>query len=179
MPFDKHQQIIKNLFCYVIRHYGNDGLSVLIYRQPANDRVVVICGDWCGNNLDLSVESPLASIANQFIHDHITTFITLMHTIKLTQAQLFFGIMDNELVLTDIQTSINKLAGPGMVRDIFGKIFRIQEVLKVEILDDRAMEHIKDGSGSYSGDLIIKPSRFRMYEESVNSFRPMYVEVIR
>lgn len=164
----------------MIRHYGNDGLSVLVYRQPTKDQVVVICGDWKGNNLDITYDSPLSNIANKFLQESVATFIGTMRLIKLDQAQFFFGVIDDELVLVDIQVSRNKLTGPGMVRDIFGKIFKTQEILKVEVLDDRAIEGIRDGAGTYAGDLIIKPSRFRMYhDEKINSFAPMYVEVVR
>lgn len=180
LQFDKTEDNIRNLFCYIIRHYGNDGLSVLIYRQPVKDQVVVICGDWNGNNLDITTDSALSKVANKFISDHVATFISTMRLIKLDQAQFFFAIVNDELVLVDIQSAINKLTGPGMVRDIFGKIFTTQEILKIEVLDDRALEYIRNGSGSYGGDLIIKPSRFRMYHDANdNSYVPMYVEVTR
>lgn len=180
LSFEQLQKVVHNLFCYVIRHYGDDGLSVLIYRQPIKDQVVILCGDWKGNNLDITDGSPLAAIANKFLQDSVVTFVNTMRLIRLDQLQLFFAVVDNELTLVDIQVSLNKFTSPGMVRDIFGKIFRTQDVLKIETLDDRAIEYIKDGAGSYSGDLIIKPSRFRMYhDEKNNSFAPMYVEVMR
>lgn len=180
LPFDNLQNVVKNLFCYVIRHYGNDGLSVLIYRQPEKDQVVVICGDWRGNHLDLSDNSPLSGSINNFLSKSLIELITIMKLIKIEQVQFFFAIVDGEFILVDIQSSLNKLLGPGMVRDVFGKVLKTQEVLKIEILDDRAIECIRDGSGNYGGDLIIKPSKFRMYHnEKDNSFIPMYVEVVR
>jgi hypothetical protein len=179
-PFDKLEEAIKNIFCYIIRHYGNNGLSVLIYRQLKSDQVVVLCGDWLGNNIDLVQDSDLSKMANKFIQDHVVNYIATMRLIKIEQAQFFFAIVDDELVLVDIQTSLNKLSGPGMVRDIFGKIIKTQEVCKIEILDERSMQGIKDGIGSYSGNLIIKPTRFRMYHEAdKNIYNPMYVEVLR
>ena len=67
-----------------------------------------------------------------------------------------------------------------MVRDIFGMKFATQEVIKVETIDERAYECMMDGSGSYAGDLIVKPSRFRHYHEMAsNTYTPMYVEVLR
>lgn len=180
LQFDKLENNVRNLFCYVVRHYGNNGLSVLIYRQPIKDQVVVICGDWNGNNLDITDGSDLSKIADKFIKESVATFIGTMRLIKVDQAQFFFAIVDEQLVLVDIQVAINKLTGPGMVRDIFGKIFPTQEILKIEVIDDRAIEYIRNGSGCYSGDLIIKPSRFRMYHDAnANSFAPMYVEVVR
>jgi len=178
--FDELELTLKNIFCYIVKHYGNNGLSVLIYRQLKTDQVVVLCGDWLGNSIDLVQESELAKVANKFIQEHIVNYIGTMRLIKIDQAQFFFAIVDDELVLVDIQTSLNKLSGPGMVRDIFGKIIKTQEVCKIEVLDERSIQGIRDGIGSYSGNLIIKPTRFRMYHEAEqNTYSPMYVEVIR
>lgn len=153
---------------------------MLIYRQRDKDQVVVICGDWAGNNIDLTDDSELAKIAIKFNDLHLHLFLSTMRLIKLDQMQLFFSIADGELVLVDIQTAINKLSGPGMVRDVFGNRFPTQEVKKIELLDERAMEYLADGSGSYAGDLIIKPSRFRLYHDvNADTYRPLYVEVRR
>lgn len=180
LEYDNVKLSLKSLFCYVIRYYGEKGLSVLIYRQPAKDQVVVICGDWFGNNIDMTDGSELANIANTFVSESVSKFIATMRLIKIDQVQLFFAIQDKELILVDIQTAMNKLTGPGMVRDVFGKITLTQEIIKIEVIDDRVMECIADGSGNYGGDLIIKPSRFRMYHNSLNnSYTPMYVEVKR
>ena len=179
IPIDNIESV-HHVFSYIIRHYGTDGLSVLIYRQPIKDQVVVICGDWNGNNIDMTNDSKLAHIANIFIQNSVAMFIITMKLIKLDQIQLFFAIVNDELILVDIQTAINKLSGPGMVRDIFGKTFKTQEVIKIEVLDDRAMEYIKNGAGNYAGDLILKPSRFRMFNNPItNDFSPLYIEVVR
>jgi hypothetical protein len=180
LSFTSHSNHVKDLFCYVIGHYGNNGLSVLIYRQPQKDQVVVICGDWKGNNIDLTDDSNIAKIANRFNEKNLAFFLSTMRLIKLDQMQLFFSIVDGELILVDIQTAINKLSGPGMVRDVFGKTFPTQEVRKIELLDERAMQYLTDGGGSYAGDLIIKPSRFRLYHDvTPNIYRPLYIEVRR
>ena len=171
---------VKDIFCYIIRHYGTDGLSVLIYRQPKNDQVVVMCGDWHGNKIDLIGDNkPTISIlANEFITTHVLKFYEVMRLIKIDQAQFFFAVVDDSLLLVDVQISLNKLSSPGMVNDVFGRIFPIQEVLKTEIIDERAIEHILKGSGSYEGDLIFKPSRFRMYENA-GQYQPLYAELTR
>jgi len=179
LPFDSAP--IKDIFCYVIRHYGNAGLSALIYRQPQKDQVVIICGDWLGNKIDIVSDKPttLVTHANELVKDRIMVLYETMRLIKLDQAQFFFAIVDGELILVDIQVGINKFASPGMLRDVFSKVFPTQEVQKIEILDDRAMEYIEYGSGSYSGDLILKPSRFRMHSVTPDNFVPLYVEVKR
>jgi hypothetical protein len=83
------------------------------------------------------------------------------------------------LLLVDVQVSLNKMAGPGMLRDVFGKIYPTQEVLKIESLDDRAIEYIEKGTGNYEGELIIKPSKFSVFSPNTELLVPLYVEVKR
>jgi len=172
---------LKNRLCYVIRHYGAEGLSLLIYRVPKDDQIVTLFGDWNGNNIDINSETRLGHIAKQFINNHLLKYMQMMHSIRVEQAQLFFAIDSmHQPYLVDMQVSLNKLASPGMIRDVFGASFETQEVLKVELIDDRAVEYITKGSGSYEGDLIIKPSIFRMYhDEQSNEFMPLYVAIRR
>jgi hypothetical protein len=175
---------VRNIFSYIIKHYGNDGLSVLLYRQKKLGQVVVLFGDWRGNKIDITGEDRLCKLAMDFTHKDLPAFVKTLELIRLEQAQFFFAVDDDGLILVDMQVSLNKMAGPGMIRDIFGKVYRTQEAIKIEIIDERAAEAIIDGKGSYSGDLIIKPTRFRLYHESQidtphNTFRPLYVEVRR
>ena len=185
LPFDTTAPSIKNIFCYIVRHYGNNGLSVLVYRQPELDQVVTIFGDWNGNSIDLvgkSSSNRLTTLALQFAqsNDGLPTFLKTMQLTRIEQAQFFFGIDEMDLVLVDMQVAFNKFASPGMVRDIFGNIYKTQEVLKMEFIDDRAIEFINKGTGSYEGDLIFKPSKFKMYHDAAeNTFQPLYVEMRR
>lgn len=170
---------VNNVFCYIIKHYGNNGLSVLVYRQPEKDQIIVLYGDWNGNNIDLTIDNELSKMALEFCDSKLQNILYLMKIIRVEQAQFFFAISDG-LILVDVQTAYNKMASPGMIRDIFSKMFDVQEVIKTEVIDDRAIDAIIKGTGSYSGDIIIKPTRFRLYHNpDTNSFHPMYVEVKR
>lgn len=181
IPFAKAPEL-SDLLCYVIRHYGSSGISVLVTRRPTRTDVDlnVVFGDWAGNKIDLAGGSSLAQTALRFAETHLVKFVEVMKLTQILQAQYFLAFAeDQELVLVDMQTAINKLSGPGMVRDIFGNIMRTQDVLKVEPLDERAQDAIKAGTGSYAGDLIIKPSRFRIVARDPQGMRPLYVEVRR
>jgi hypothetical protein len=147
----------------------------------AEDQVVAICGDWKGNNIDIiNSEEQLAVLGLKFMQNDLTKFLETMRLIGIEQVQFFFAIDDDELVLVDMQVAYNKFASPGMVRDIFGRIYRTQDIIKTEIIDERAVEAIKRGAGSYEGNIILKPTRFRMYHEAIdNSFQPLYVEIER
>lgn len=173
---EKFVKNLKGITCNIIRHYGAEGLSVLIYRRPSDDSVIVVCGDWAGNAIDLIIKSPLSIAANEFISEQLPIFIKTMNIIKLEQCQLF--LTTDPLMLVDIQVAIDKLASPGMVRDLFGKIIATQEILKVEQLTDNSVAAILAGTGSYANDIIIKPSKFRL-ENFNNSYIPFYVEVRR
>lgn len=171
---------VKDIFCYVLEHYGNEGLSVLVYRRPQDDQVVTICGDWHGNSLDLYADNDLSKIGLEFVQKSLHLLVNTMALVKIEQAQYYFAIKDGGLILVDMQTSLNKFVSPGMIRDIFGKLFDVQKSLKTAIIDEAAIDAIERGTGSYEGDLIIKPSRFRMYHDSdENSYQPLYLEVKR
>lgn len=174
--------LIKNRLCYIIRHYGTHGLSVLIARTPKEDKVAVLCGDWNGNNIDLvgDDKDPMVQAAIVFIQQDLKLFLHAMKLIKVDQAQFFLALdKEGHLTLVDMQVTANKLAGPGFIKDFFGKIYRTQEVLKVEAMDDRAVEYLEKGTGSYEGDLIIKTSKFSTFHSDAASDMPMYTEIKR
>lgn len=176
LAIDQYVDVIKNMFCYVIKHYGSTGRSILIYRQPNNNQVVVQIADWDGNVL----EYDNALDISKFLQSMLSKLVSLMKVLKIDKALFYFAGEGTDYRLVDVLTAQNKMSGPGMIRDIFSKILPTQEVIKVESLDERAIESMLAGCGSYEGDLIIKPSRFRTYHNAVdNTDRPLYVEVKR
>jgi len=181
LSFDDTESI-NDIFSYVINHYGDNGLSVLIYRIPSEDDVYIMCGDWRGNKIDLIAENsdhPYFDAAADFLENHAASFLHTMRLVQIEQAQFYFTVKD-ELMLVDMQVSLNKFVSPGMIKDVFGKIVKTQEIVKTEIIDSRAIEFINKGTGSYEGDLIIKPSRFRMHHnQTTGVYVPLYVEVKR
>jgi hypothetical protein len=166
---------LKNVLCYVIRQYSDDGLSVLISKQ--SDDIAVLFGDWHGNLYDIREDKPSTKICKTFMDEYLNNIYTLMKYIRVDMLQMFIDTT-NDFKLVDIQLSLNKYTGPGMLRDVFNSIINTQEVLAIEPLDDRALEAIKHGTGTYEGDLILKPSKFRLYEDG-GSYFPHYVSVKR
>jgi hypothetical protein len=180
IPSFEPNSALKDIFCYIIEHYGNNGISVLVYRQKDRDQVVTIFGDWDGNNIDIidSENNEISKLCMDFSKTDLVKIIETMRLINIEQSQFFFGIDEQGLILCDIQVSINKMVGPGMIKDIFGKVLRTQRVIKTEILDERSVDAIMKGNGSYQGNLIIKPSRFRLNHIS-GGYVPLYAEVVR
>lgn len=179
LPFDPNQ--LKYMPFYIIRHYGRRGFSMIIQRPAKSDQVIVLIGDWDGNNIDLLDNKYEHDIINNFVRKHVSFFVNTMIRLGHRQAQFYFAIDETDTpILVDIQISMDKMVGPGMIKDLFSNTFPTQQILKFEILDDRALECITDGVGSYSGDIILKPSRFKFYTDpKTNTHHPMYIEVIR
>ncbi len=179
LPFET-TPAINDVYCYVLEHYGTKGISVLVYRQPEMDQVTVLCGDWEGEAFDLTESTELTELSLGFLRDSSEKLINFMHTIKLQQAQYFFAITDAGLILADVQIAINKLVGPGMVDEVFGKILPTPKIRKIELLDARAREALLTGTGSYVGDLILKPNKYQdFHDQPSNTYQPLYAEVRR
>ena len=179
---EEHLPAIKDVLVYVIRPYLEEGISVLISKDDKSDNTMILFADWHGNKLDLLDKSnKLVNMADTFLAQNVQVLINFMKMIKIKQAQYFFsGDKYEDLTLVDMQTSLNKMCGPGMIRDLFSKILRTQEVIKVEPIDDRALEAIKVGNGAYEGNIILKPSRFRHYHDVKNNdYTPMYIKISR
>lgn len=179
MPFGDVPEV-RGLLCYVIRHYGSTGLGVLISRKPgAGDiDVSVTYSDWAGDPIDIGGSTQAALSARYFQEHSLRTVLETMRLAGIPSACLYLAIGQDDLVLTDIKTGPGKLTGPGMVRDVFGRTMTTQEVVKIEHIDDDAAGAIERGFGSYAGDVIIKPSRFRTVERQHGTV-PLYAEVRR
>jgi hypothetical protein len=176
--FESEGQLIKNLLCYVIEHYDYDGISLLVYRIPNNNDIYVVCGDWNGNAVDLTAQTEQSSLANLLIEQKLVDILSIMRYAKIDQAQYFFNYVENKFVLVDMQVALNKFAGPGMLRDVFGRTFDIPKIKHIGVIDDVTFDAVTHGSGTYSGDVIIKPSKFRLHETE-SGYVPLYVELKR
>lgn len=168
-------QEIFNIYSYLLEPYPLEGISLVIYRVPKDDKLYIIVGDWNQKQIDLKSKDPKAPLALQVVNQFGTLLAQTMALIKLDQAQFFISTNGKSLpLLCDIQTSINKYLGPGMIRDLFGKVLPVPTVRKLEVVDRRVMDAIKAKTGSYSDHLFIKPSVFRMVGRN-GTMTPLYV----
>lgn len=172
---------INGVLCYVIKHYGTDGIAVSINRQKADGDIDISMAfsDWRGNKIDISDKTQQSLAVSYFYDKYLKIFIDAMRIINMQFAQYYMVVGNDDLILTDIRLGQYKLTGPGMVRDIFNKLIRTQEVIKIELIDDKALTAIERGFGSYAGNLILKPSKFRTVERPELGTCPLYVEVRR
>lgn len=176
---------VKGLLCYIMKHYGDVGINVMIERKKAGDDVEVMIrmGDWSGEGVDLHAKSALASYGLLFMDRYAAKFVEIMKLTGIPMAQFYLTPIANDdgnfidLRLVDLRFGPNKFSGPGMVRDIFGASIPTPEVIKIAGLDDDIWDMIDRGLGSYAGNIIIKPSRFRTVERDTTL--PLYVEICR
>jgi len=176
IPIDEFMGI-QGMFCYIIEHYGNSGLALLIQRTGTN--VAMSIGDWDGNviapddakhPMHIKVNACLNSVA-------IMAYQVLKH-IVVDQAIFYFATINDRFVLVDVRLSLNKFIGPGMLQDVFGKVLETQKIICVEILNSTIMDSIMVGRDQFAPSVILKPSRFRFATVGTDPV-PLYVEVLR
>lgn len=158
--FDRCQELLGK-FCYFIKDYA-PGYSILIKRQSGEAGIIL--GDWKGNKYDhkCPVTVHIASLGL------IEKFHKIMEAIGLQQGQLFFSSDDR---VVDLQIAINKMAGPGMLRDLFATTFSIQDTVKIEVATPQLIAELKK-----QGRFIVKPSRFRFIQRD-QIILPLYARI--
>lgn len=172
---------INDKFVYVIKAYQLCGITVLIYMKDGN--VFIRSGDFDGKIINPTNSNVILSdLVRKFINNYSGKIINLMSAVNISQA-IYYIINDNGVLrLVDLRTSINKFAGPGMVRDLYSKIIDTQEIIKTVRLTPDIIQAIKNGSGNFAGDLILKSSAFKTVTRGKSpnlKMLPMYALVKR
>ena len=167
-----------NITAYVIKEYPLNGIAVLVYREK--DDVILRIGDWNGNLIDVKNDS--TDMTKDFLNKYSIELIKMMKYIGLEKALFYLTLCHNELMLVDVRIDQNKFTGPGMLRDLFSKIIKTQEVTKIVQVDNTVLEAIKEGKGNYSGNLILKSSAFTTIDRKIDGKMiqyPLYAKVSR
>jgi hypothetical protein len=144
---------------YIVKAYPLSGLAVMMTYDKPN--LSIKFGDWDGKAIDIVKPTELADrLVADFMKNHANNFLGLMTSARIKQA-IFYLSDDNGLRLVDMRTALDKLVGPGMLRDLLSKVITTQEVVSTIGMTPETMAAIKRGEGSLSGDLIVKPSVFK------------------
>ena len=146
------------VYCYIVEDYKS-GVAVVIKIDGTN--IGVVAGDWDGNRLP-----PEGVVADVMSHQ-VPKLVSVMMLVKLKQAEFFF---DSNNKLVDVQLSLNKFIGPGMLRDLFGKNMSTQKVLRQDSLTQQKIETFPKGK------YIAKASRSRTYM-SGDKMLPLYARI--
>lgn len=152
-----------NVFCYIIAGY-DPGNSILIRREGGE--VGISIGDWHGNRMDKAAQPILEQMGLKLIE--------VMRLIRIPQAQFYFSA-DNKLV--DVQISINKFLGPGMLRDLFGKLVQVQTIIEMANMTPEKVVDIKAKPDVYGKRVTIKPNRYR-YIDKDGKITPLYAIIV-
>ena len=138
------EQIIafNNMYCYVVEPYEQKGIALYIgFRE---DKIFIRFADWKSNEIDVRTDKSVADLLPK-----IPNVATLMKSAHINDICLYFS----GGLLVDAMLAANKFMGPGMLRDVFGKMFKTQIVREVAVMDKAKVENSKG--------CILKPSRFR------------------
>lgn len=176
----KDIQKLEHIYCYIQECPANVDLTMLIYRDIVNQDVITIFADRRGIPIELTTDrSVIADAARKFIKEKLADFVKLMSIIRIQQAQYHFWVKDEEVVLVDVRTAINKCVSPGMIEEVYGKIIKTLRTKNIMVLEPSTIDAIIQGGGQFESDLLIRPSRFRAVDESLEHFKPLYVEIRR
>ena len=168
---------IKGQFVYIIEDYPDQGLAVMIKRDEGTVHLGI--GDWEGATIDFEKAThPLYPAAHLFATEHAPEFIEMMRLLAIQQMMVYIAVEEDDWQLTDLRVSLDKFYGPGMVRDLFGKIFPTQVVRKIVSLNEDTIAALEEGKGSYQGDLILKCSKFKTISRE-KRLLPLYARVSR
>jgi hypothetical protein len=176
IPHLKDTRELHGQFVYLVEAYPESGLAVVF--QKEGDQVSVRMGDFTGKVIDPKKPGPNKKIVQEFVTGIMNNLTATLMIVGVDQAVMYFSDDKDGLRLVDFRLSINKFTGPGFVKDIFCKQMRVHEIVEIVQLDDELLQKILDGSGKYSGEYVVKPSRFKFMERG-DQVIPMYAKVLR
>lgn len=165
LDWSKHP-ILLGSECVVVPYFAT-GISVLVARKEQEIRVRM--GDFSGSVWDL--ENMTGSLPRQLLLDDGRKLVGFVCTLGLQQAQYYFGLDKQGLMLTDFRVSLNKFASPGMLSDLFRKAFRLQTILCSGLFSTGVAEQIFKQQPPFDQGIIVKPTRFQATEDG----DPLYV----
>lgn len=161
---DVKEEIVDQ-FCYVIKQYPLNGISVLIKLNHEEMGTVIRIGDWNGNAL--KKDSELKKYEDIFLSNYSIQFLELCMNAKIEQIQFYMSCQDDSITLVDARTSINNMVSPGYIKDIFGKIMPSQQIIgNPKIMSKDILDSIEEKT-------IIKPSLFKTIIRN-NKMFPLY-----
>jgi len=170
---------VEGQFVYVLKAYPEDGLAITIFRDVKEGEVYLSINDFDGNPIDLTNENHKYQwAAMDFAQNDSSKFVAIMKSAGIQKVILYVSVDDEDLRLVDMRISLNKFYGPGMIKDLFGKIYPTQEIIKTISLDENVLNAVKRGEGSYKGNLILKCSKFKTIIRG-KEMLPLYARIAR
>jgi hypothetical protein len=145
LPLDEVPELDGRLV-YVIEGYALDGVAILLFFHEGN--MGAKFGDFDGNPINPGdIDFIDASLFVEKLSE-------LMVRARIRQA-IFY--VSESGVLVDIRISLNVMTGPGMLKDLCGKILPTQKIIDIKPLDEELKETIEK-----EDYIILKHSSFKV-----------------
>jgi len=155
LPLSEVPELDDGLLIYVLKSYEPRGKSIVVKRE--NGELAVRVADFSGHIIDVTKESSVRTIINGAV--------TICVHARIVMSQWYFVEDAAGFFLVDIRKNPDVFVGPGLLRDLCGKAFRTQEVVKIG--------QLKDLKKDLKGDFIVKPSKYRSVMRN-DALQPMY-----
>ena len=157
----EYSSIFNNVYGYVIEPYALEGYSVYCGLKDGN--FIIRAADFKSKDIDLS--SMPDGLKKILINGD--KFGMMMKISKIQEFLLYFS-GKNDPILVDIMLSANKFVGPGLLRDLFGKVVNTQKIIEITTFND---EMVNKNKGKY-----FKPSSFKFINKD-NIIMPVYGKI--
>lgn len=165
LTLDQIQEEIIGQFCYIIKQYPLNGISVLIKLNDKQVGTLIRIGDW--NSDPIKPDHLLKKYEDMFMKNYAVKFLEFCMNAKIEQIQFYISCKEDSIILVDARTSINNMVSPGYIKDIFGKLMPSQEIVgHPQIMSKEILESINE-------KVIIKPSLFKATIKD-NKMYPLY-----
>ncbi|MDP1712570.1 MAG: hypothetical protein Q8K86_08945 [Candidatus Nanopelagicaceae bacterium] len=155
LPLADVPEFDDGLLTYAIKSYVPRGKSIVVKRE--NGELAVRVADFEGHVIDVTKEPSARTIVNGAV--------TICVHARIVMSQWYFVEDSEGFLLVDIRKNPDVFVGPGLLRDLCGKTFRTQEVVKIG--------QLKDFKKDLKGDLIMKPSKYRSIMRN-DALQPLY-----
>lgn len=155
---------------YIIHNYRLDGLSALI--QRSHQDVIYTFGDFDGNEYHLDVDGSHMVLCKRFITEMAVHITNVMVTIGVPKAVFYISVDGDDMKLVDMRLSLDKLVSPGMLRDMFEKRIRTQQIYRVCGFTKELLDELR----SDNRDFIVKSSSFKTIARD-KSLLPLYARI--
>ena len=162
---------LNNVYCYVLEAYPDEGVAVTVVRDSGD--VGIRLSDFSGNIIDVNSMGDLSDYINEIMSDYMRSALAILSAINIDKFILYFSC-SSDILLVDIRWDMNKYCGPGWLQDFMGKRIPVQKQIgKPLVLDEDNRKMLCDGIGDYSGDVVLKPSKFKLMNRE-DVLVPMY-----
>jgi hypothetical protein len=151
-------------FCYQVKGYPLAGIAVMLRVDGGGTYIRI--GDWDGRQVGVDLKVYQLRFMTEYAH----LFVHLMQVAKIRQIELYIACDKKAMTLVDVRTAMDRLASPGYIHDVFGKIMPSQETIGQPIV---VTPEIVASLRQSHEQVVLKPSLFKTMVRD-NIIHPLY-----